>query len=209
MSSNQKKDPPLQTLPTTEIDMNEVDVTTATTGESVSDDKKSKEEKAEEKVPDHGGLKRLKKEYGKGNGLLVFGATLFAFLNGSIMELFAVIFAEILDILANSVDEDGNTNFQRDSLIALFYFVGMGTGAFIFNIAQFTLWGIYGSKLSIQIRQAYFDALTRQEIGFHEIETSSKLNARLTTECFAIQEAVGTKNGYVLLPLSYIRLTDN
>ena len=37
----------------------------------------------------------------------------------------------------------------------------------------------------------------KQEIGFHEIETSSKINARLTTECFAVQEAVGTKYGYV------------
>ena len=50
-----------------------------------------------------------------------------------------------------------------------------------------------GSQVSIRVRQAYFDILTKQEIGFHEIETSSKINARLTTECFAIQEALGTK----------------
>ena len=47
--------------------------------------------------------------------------------------------------------------------------------------------------MSIRVRQEYFDTLTKQEIGFHEIETSSKINARLTTECFAIQEALGTK----------------
>ena len=50
-----------------------------------------------------------------------------------------------------------------------------------------------GSRVSIRVRQAYFDALTRQDISFHEIETSAKLNGRLTTECFAIQEAIGTK----------------
>ena len=40
--------------------------------------------------------------------------------------------------------------------------------------------------------------MTKQEIGFHETETSSKLNAQLITQCFAIQEALGTKYAFFI-----------
>ena len=110
---------------------------------------KKKGDKEEEDVPDLGGLKRLKKEFGQGYSLYLIVGGFCAFCQGGMMPLFAVIFAEILDILADSVDENGNSHFARDSLIALLYFVGMGLGCLVFNIGQFVLFGIYGASCTL------------------------------------------------------------
>ena len=120
------------------------------TSEAKATDTK-KSNKKEEDVPKLGGLKRVKKEYGSGFMIYAVVGGLAAFLNGAIMPLFAVIFAEIIKILQDSIDENGNSTFVEDSRNALLYFIGMGLGALVFNILQYYFWGIYGMSMKYHI----------------------------------------------------------
>ena len=156
--------------------------------QNTENENNDEEKKEEEEVPDLGGSKRLGKEYGSKYKCYTFGGYLFAFLNGCMMPLFGVLFREILDILAESIDpETGESNFAEKSLRTLVYWLAMGTGCGTFTILQYYFWGTYGTKVSIDVRSEWFESVIQQDIKYHDKETSSKLNALLTTETAAIE----------------------
>eukprot|EP00486_Rosalina_sp_Unknown_P007230 CAMPEP_0201574368 /NCGR_PEP_ID=MMETSP0190_2-20130828/18806_1 /ASSEMBLY_ACC=CAM_ASM_000263 /TAXON_ID=37353 /ORGANISM="Rosalina sp." /LENGTH=661 /DNA_ID=CAMNT_0048002515 /DNA_START=126 /DNA_END=2111 /DNA_ORIENTATION=- len=161
------------------------------------------EKKEEEEIPDMGGSKRLGKEYGSKYCCYTLGGYLFASLNGCMMPLFGVLFREILDILAESIDPvTGESNFAEKSLRTLVYWLAMGTGCGTFTILQYYFWGTYGTRVSIDVRSEWFESVIQQDIKYHDRETSSKLNALLTTETAAIEAGVGIKMGFLVQQLA-------
>jgi len=177
--------------------------TEVTVDDSQKEGKDEKEKEEEEEVPDMGGTKRLSKEYGQKYCCYTFGGYLFAFLNGSVMPLFGVLFREILAILTDSINPiTGETNFAERSLRTLVYFVGMGLGAGIFTILQYYFWGTYGTRVAMDVRSEWFTALMQQDITFHDKETSGKLNALLTTETAAVEAGIGLKMGVLIQQLA-------
>mmetsp|Transcript_61083 Transcript_61083/g.74875 ORF Transcript_61083/g.74875 Transcript_61083/m.74875 type:complete len:635 (+) Transcript_61083:29-1933(+) len=167
--------------------------------DDVKSENKDKSTEEEEKIPDYGGTKRLAREYAKGLGCYLFLGYLASLLNGCTTPMFALIFRELIRVLAESIDETTlQSNFQRDSLQVMIYFIAMGVGAFVFTLLQYYFWSVYGIKVAINVRKDYFEAILAQEMAYHDKRTSGVINAELVTECEAIEMGVGQKVGVAM-----------
>ena len=77
----------------------------AALNDDVKSENKDESTEEEEKIPDYGGTKRLAREYAKGLGCYLFLGYLASLLNGCTTPMFALIFRELIRVLAESIDE--------------------------------------------------------------------------------------------------------
>lgn len=122
-------------------------------------------------------------------------------LNGGVMPVFAVLFAEIIGVFAKEPKE------QEDGI--RFYsllFMGLGIISFFTNFTASFLFGRAGEYLTLRLRSHSFKALLRQEIAFFDDHNNSvgALTTRLATDAAQVQGAAGPRLGMTLMSLSSI-----
>eukprot|EP00486_Rosalina_sp_Unknown_P004417 CAMPEP_0201568932 /NCGR_PEP_ID=MMETSP0190_2-20130828/10301_1 /ASSEMBLY_ACC=CAM_ASM_000263 /TAXON_ID=37353 /ORGANISM="Rosalina sp." /LENGTH=1342 /DNA_ID=CAMNT_0047990649 /DNA_START=38 /DNA_END=4067 /DNA_ORIENTATION=- len=177
------------------------------------DDQDEKEKEKEEKVPDLGGTKRLNKEYAHQFKCIFYSAMLMALLNGALWPVaYGWFFPEIIAILSEEIRcsadalslADCDTNFEEAALQLVIWWIIIGVYALVVNILQTYWFGIFGTKLGNIVKYEWFNAILRQDIEYHDEQTSAKLNANLSVETEAISDGMGWKYGLLLQSISQI-----
>eukprot|EP01133_Synstelium_polycarpum_P018363 gene18363-21975_t len=119
-----------------------------------------------------------------------------ALMNGSIMPLFSVIFAEITKIFQ---DPDKN-DIQRRAAIMALYFLLLAAGSGIANFFQVFSFTYIGEKLTYLLRRHSFRSIIRQDIGWFDLPENSTgvLTANLATDATLVQGMTSERLGLLL-----------
>jgi len=132
-----------------------------------------------EKVESRGGVKRLIKEYGQGLTCYAVIGGLGALCNGATMVIFFYFFKDLIDIGLLKPT-------PAFALELLFKFLSAGAGFLIFNLMQWTCFGVWGNRISIAVRESYFKLLLTQDIGYYDARNSGSINTALIIDCLNI-----------------------
>nr|XP_019784490.2 phosphatidylcholine translocator ABCB4 isoform X8 [Tursiops truncatus] len=133
--------------------------------------------------------------------------TIMAIAHGSGLPLMMIVFGEMTDRFVNI---GGNFSFPVNfSLLMLnparileeemtryaYYYSGLGAGVLVAAYIQVSFWTLAAGRQIKKIRQEFFHAILRQEIGWFDINDTSELNTRLTDDISKISEGIGDKVG--------------
>ncbi|XP_060052278.1 phosphatidylcholine translocator ABCB4 isoform X3 [Erinaceus europaeus] len=139
--------------------------------------------------------------------LLMSLGTIMAIAHGSSLPLMMIIFGEMTDKFVNTeVNFSLPVNFSLSMLNPgrileeemtryAYYYSGLGAGVLIAAYIQVSFWTLAAGRQIKKIRQEFFHAILRQEIGWFDINDTTELNTRLTDDISKISEGIGDKVG--------------
>ncbi|XP_006236061.1 phosphatidylcholine translocator ABCB4 isoform X2 [Rattus norvegicus] len=76
-----------------------------------------------------------------------------------------------------------------------YYYSGLGGGVLLAAYIQVSFWTLAAGRQIRKIRQKFFHAILRQEMGWFDIKGTTELNTRLTDDISKISEGIGDKVG--------------
>uniref|UniRef100_A0A8C9C9D1 Phosphatidylcholine translocator ABCB4 n=1 Tax=Phocoena sinus TaxID=42100 RepID=A0A8C9C9D1_PHOSS len=134
--------------------------------------------------------------------------TIMAIAHGSGLPLMMVVFGEMTDRFVNI---GGNFSFPVTLInyphcqscldmhplcpVYAYYYSGLGAGVLVAAYIQVSFWTLAAGRQIKKIRQEFFHAILRQEIGWFDINDTTELNTRLTDDISKISEGIGDKVG--------------
>ncbi|XP_076716779.1 phosphatidylcholine translocator ABCB4 isoform X3 [Callospermophilus lateralis] len=139
--------------------------------------------------------------------LLMFWGTIMAIAHGSGLPLMMIVFGEMTDRFVNT---NGNFSFPVNFSLSLinpgrileeemtryaYYYSGLGAGVLVAAYIQVSFWTLAAGRQIKKIRQKFFHAILRQEIGWFDVNDTAELNTRLTDDISKISEGIGDKVG--------------
>ncbi|XP_055128818.1 phosphatidylcholine translocator ABCB4 isoform X3 [Symphalangus syndactylus] len=139
--------------------------------------------------------------------LFMLLGTIMAIAHGSGLPLMMIVFGEMTD---KFVDTAGNFYFPVNFSLSLlnpgkileeemtryaYYYSGLGAGVLVAAYIQVSFWTLAAGRQIRKIRQKFFHAILRQEIGWFDINNTTELNTRLTDDISKISEGIGDKVG--------------
>ncbi|KAG8508441.1 Phosphatidylcholine translocator ABCB4, partial [Galemys pyrenaicus] len=133
--------------------------------------------------------------------------TIMAIAHGSGLPLMMIVFGEMTDRFVNTA---GNFSLPVNFSLSMlnpgrileeemtryaYYYSGLGAGVLIAAYIQVSFWTLAAGRQIKKIRQEFFHAILRQEIGWFDINDTTELNTRLTDDISKISEGIGDKVG--------------
>uniref|UniRef100_A0A8C6BF60 Phosphatidylcholine translocator ABCB4 n=1 Tax=Monodon monoceros TaxID=40151 RepID=A0A8C6BF60_MONMO len=121
--------------------------------------------------------------------------TIMAIAHGSGLPLMMIVFGEMTDRFVNI---GGNFSFPETFELFsryAYYYSGLGAGVLVAAYIQVSFWTLAAGRQIKKIRQEFFHAILRQEIGWFDINDTTELNTRLTDDISKISEGIGDKVG--------------
>ncbi|XP_057288485.1 ATP-dependent translocase ABCB1 isoform X2 [Pezoporus wallicus] len=141
--------------------------------------------------------------------------TLMAIAHGTSLPVAMVIFGDMTDSFVASGDSDfpGNSTVMNSSLDALnkleedmtryaYYYSGIAAGVLLAAYIQTSFWTLAAGRQIKKIRQKFFHAIMRQEIGWFDVNDVGELNTRLLDDVSKINDGIGDKIGMLVQALT-------
>ncbi|KAM6088819.1 ATP-dependent translocase ABCB1 isoform 1-T3 [Chlamydotis macqueenii] len=191
-------------------DGNRYEITASRQGhESEDKDKKKKKKKVEKaKVVSPFALFRYSNWSDK---LLMILGTLLAIAHGSSLPIAMLIFGDMTDSFVAS----GNPNFtgnlpllnssfnilgklEEDMTRYAYYYSAIAAGVLLAAYIQTSFWTLAAGRQIKKIREKFFHAIMRQEIGWFDVNDAGELTTRLLDDVSKINEGIGDKIGLLV-----------
>uniref|UniRef100_A0A7M4EZZ8 ABC-type xenobiotic transporter n=1 Tax=Crocodylus porosus TaxID=8502 RepID=A0A7M4EZZ8_CROPO len=131
--------------------------------------------------------------------LLMGLGTVMAILHGISLPLMMIVFGDMTDSFINPGTEldPGNyssyKNLEEDMAKHAYYYSGLGAGVLLAAYMQVAFWTVAAGRQIKKIRQQFFHAIMRQEIGWFDVNDVGELNTRLIDDVSKINEGIGDK----------------
>uniref|UniRef100_A0A8C0C1B8 Multidrug resistance protein 1 n=1 Tax=Buteo japonicus TaxID=224669 RepID=A0A8C0C1B8_9AVES len=143
--------------------------------------------------------------------------TLLAIAHGSSLPVAMVIFGDMTDSFVAS----GNSNFPGKNISAMkrmmgtgnyvlqenmdtwsflyaYYYSAIAAGVLLAAYIQTSFWTLAAGRQIKKIREKFFHAIMRQEIGWFDVNDVGELNTRLLDDVSKISEGIGDKIGLLV-----------
>ncbi|KFV74482.1 Multidrug resistance protein 1, partial [Dryobates pubescens] len=139
--------------------------------------------------------------------LMVLG-TAMAILHGAALPLMMIVFGDMTDsfISSENITYPGQSccsssllslkcdqPFEGDQSGYAYYYSGIGAGVLFAAYIQVSFWKLAANRQIRRIRQEFFHAVMRQEIGWFDVNDVGELNSRLVDDISKIDEGIGEK----------------
>ncbi|XP_025895193.1 phosphatidylcholine translocator ABCB4-like isoform X2 [Nothoprocta perdicaria] len=147
--------------------------------------------------------------------LMGLGTTM-AILHGAGLPLMMVVFGDMTDSFIASENITFPVNFSLPNNISMnlsiknvyynlmgkleeemtryaYYYSGIGAGVLFAAYIQVSFWTLAAGRQIKKIRQEFFHAVMRQEIGWFDVNDVGELNTRLVDDISKINEGIGEK----------------
>ncbi|CAG8589114.1 1899_t:CDS:10 [Acaulospora morrowiae] len=149
-------------------------------------------EKAKQPAPFTRVFKLQRPEY-----VLMFFGAVSAAINGTIMPLFSIIFATLLDVFSKI---DRPHELRHDANFWALMFILLGIASFLANFFQNFLFILSGERLTKRLRTITFEKLLKQDIGYFDDERNSTgiLTSKLALDASRVEGLTGTLMGSIL-----------
>uniref|UniRef100_A0A5F8HBD6 Multidrug resistance protein 1 n=1 Tax=Monodelphis domestica TaxID=13616 RepID=A0A5F8HBD6_MONDO len=176
-------------------------------------DSKSKKSKKKEKRPTVSAFTMFRYSDWLDRLYMVLGTTA-AIIHGSGLPLMMLVFGDMTDSFAGAGNEnftslnDTNSSFNPFSKLEdemttyAYYYSGVGAGVLIAAYIQVSFWTLAAGRQIKKIRQNFFHAIMRQEIGWFDVHDVGELNTRLTDDVSKINDGIGDKLGLLFQSLA-------
>ncbi|KAM6338499.1 ATP-dependent translocase ABCB1 [Podargus strigoides] len=132
--------------------------------------------------------------------LMILG-TLLAIAHGSSLPVAMIIFGDMTDSFVAS----GDSNFteilgklEEDMTRYAYYYSAIAAGVLIAAYIQTSFWTLAAGRQIRKIREKFFHAIMRQEIGWFDVNDVGELNTRLLDDVSKINEGIGDKIGLLV-----------
>ncbi|XP_074721034.1 ATP-dependent translocase ABCB1 isoform X1 [Strix uralensis] len=143
--------------------------------------------------------------------LLMILGTLLAIAHGSSLPIAMVIFGDMTDSFVTSGDSNftGNMPAVNSSLEILgkleedmtryaYYYSAIAAGVLLAAYIQTSFWTLAAGRQIKKIREKFFHAIMRQEIGWFDVNDVGELNTRLLDDVSKINDGIGDKIGLLV-----------
>ncbi|XP_068260557.1 ATP-dependent translocase ABCB1-like [Nyctibius grandis] len=143
--------------------------------------------------------------------LLMILGTLLAVAHGSSLPIAMIIFGDLTDSFVASGDTNftGNISALNSSLDFLgkleedmtryaYYYSGIAAGVLLAAYIQTSFWTLAAGRQIKKIREKFFHAIMRQEIGWFDVNDVGELNTRLLDDVSKINDGIGDKIGLLV-----------
>ncbi|KAM6451004.1 ATP-dependent translocase ABCB1 [Liasis olivaceus] len=146
--------------------------------------------------------------------LMILG-TVFAALHGASLPVMMIVFGD----MTNSFVQSGHLPIENISLINIsqslpfenleeqmtrhaYWYSAIGAGVLVAAYAYIACWTLAAGRQIKRIRQQFFHAIMRQEIGWFDVNDVGELNTRLIDDVSKINEGIGDKIGMLMQGIS-------
>uniref|UniRef100_A0A8C3KT74 ATP binding cassette subfamily B member 1 n=1 Tax=Calidris pygmaea TaxID=425635 RepID=A0A8C3KT74_9CHAR len=143
--------------------------------------------------------------------LLMILGTLLAVAHGSSLPIAMIIFGDMTDSFVNFGDKNyTGKNISRlvfhllkipvffVSFRYAYYYSGIAAGVLLAAYIQTSFWTLAAGRQIKKIREKFFHAIMRQEIGWFDVNDVGELNTRLLDDVSKINEGIGDKIGLLV-----------
>ncbi|XP_025004168.2 ATP-dependent translocase ABCB1 isoform X1 [Gallus gallus] len=147
--------------------------------------------------------------------LMVLGTTM-AVLHGASLPLMMIVFGDMTDTFIASENTTYPANFsllnstsvnfsmeffsylilgelEEEMTRYAYYYSGIGAGVLFAAYIQVSFWTLAAGRQIKRIRQEFFHAVMRQEIGWFDVNDVCELNTRIVDDISKINEGIGEK----------------
>uniref|UniRef100_A0A663E1E6 ATP binding cassette subfamily B member 1 n=1 Tax=Aquila chrysaetos chrysaetos TaxID=223781 RepID=A0A663E1E6_AQUCH len=191
-------------------DGNSHEITASSQGHESEDKHKGKKKKKVEKAKMVSPFTLFRYSNWSDKLLMILG-TLLAIAHGSSLPVAMLIFGDMTDSFVASGDSNfpGNipaVNFSSDVLGKLekdmtryaYYYSAIAAGVLLAAYIQTSFWTLAAGRQIKKIREKFFHAIMRQEIGWFDVNDVGELNTRLLDDVSKISEGIGDKIGLLV-----------
>ncbi|OPJ81788.1 hypothetical protein AV530_014340 [Patagioenas fasciata monilis] len=147
--------------------------------------------------------------------LLMIVGSLLAIAHGSSLPIMMIIFGDMTDSFVSSgstsISENiSSVNSSSDIYAALeedmtryaYYYSAIGACVLLAAYIQTSFWTLAAGRQIKKIRQKFFHAIIRQEIGWFDVNDVGELNTRLLDDVSKINDGIGDKVGLLIQSLT-------
>uniref|UniRef100_A0A672U6X4 ATP binding cassette subfamily B member 1 n=1 Tax=Strigops habroptila TaxID=2489341 RepID=A0A672U6X4_STRHB len=139
--------------------------------------------------------------------LLMILGTLLAIAHGSSLPIAMVIFGDMTDSFVASGDSINSSldilkKLEEDMTRYAYYYSGIAAGVLLAAYVQTAFWTLAAGRQIKKIRQNFFHAIMRQEIGWFDVNDVGELNTRLLDDVSKISDGIGDKIGMLVQALT-------
>uniref|UniRef100_A0A670ZUJ1 ATP binding cassette subfamily B member 4 n=1 Tax=Pseudonaja textilis TaxID=8673 RepID=A0A670ZUJ1_PSETE len=142
--------------------------------------------------------------------LLMIVGTIFAALHGASLPVMMIVFGDMTNTFPCHFYLP--YNFYVDYLLEFtsiilyfryaYWYSAIGAGVLVCSYAYIACWTLAAGRQVKRIRQQFFHAIMRQEVGWFDINDAGELNTRLIDDVSKINEGIGEKIGMLIQGIS-------
>uniref|UniRef100_A0A8C3GPQ2 Phosphatidylcholine translocator ABCB4 n=1 Tax=Cairina moschata TaxID=8855 RepID=A0A8C3GPQ2_CAIMO len=142
--------------------------------------------------------------------LMIFG-TLMAIAHGTSLPIVMIIFGDMTDsfVTSGNTGSIGNdsevtpppeflSKLEEDMTRYAYYYSAIAAGVLVAAYIQTSFWTLAAGRQIKKIREKFFHAIMRQEIGWFDVNDVGELNTRLIDDVSKINEGIGDKIGLLV-----------
>ncbi|KAJ1953969.1 Multidrug resistance protein 1, partial [Dipsacomyces acuminosporus] len=130
--------------------------------------------------------------------LMAIGA-IAACVAGSGMPLMTVVISDLTDsFLAFNYGGNSGQTLDHTTRKYCLYFLALGLGMWVVASIQQLCWSIAAERTGRRVREAFYIAILRQDIGWFDDISTGELITRISGDVNLIQEGTGEKFSYVI-----------
>uniref|UniRef100_A0A8C5NRL3 ATP binding cassette subfamily B member 4 n=1 Tax=Junco hyemalis TaxID=40217 RepID=A0A8C5NRL3_JUNHY len=142
--------------------------------------------------------------------LLMILGTVMAVAHGSSLPFAMMIFGDMTDSFVMT-DTSGEKNLTGKNIsfvcflyhfIYAYYYSGIAAGVLLAAYIQTSFWTLAAGRQIKKIREKFFHAIMRQEIGWFDVNDVGELNTRLLDDVSKINDGIGDKVGLLFQALT-------
>ncbi|XP_054241150.1 ATP-dependent translocase ABCB1 isoform X2 [Indicator indicator] len=183
-------------------------------GEHEEKDKDKKKKKKAEKANMVSPLKMFRYSSWSDRLLMLLG-TLLAVAHGSSLPITMIIFGDMTDSFVGTgnasvtedtippnVTEEILNKLEEDMTRYAYYYCGIAAGVLLAAYIQTSFWTLAAGRQIKKIREKFFHAIMKQEIGWFDVNDVGELNTRLLDDVSKINEGIGDKIGLLVQSLT-------
>ncbi|WPG97240.1 ABC transporter [Acrodontium crateriforme] len=145
----------------------------------------------------------------RGELMIVAGSAICSIGSGIPIPLMLVIFGQLVGNVAGSSSISAGS--QTSTLLGgnnrnkqVLYMIYLGIAELILTFLSTAGWQYTGRRIARKVRERYFEALLRQNVGFFDTFGTGKVTSHITSDMDKIQESISEKVGLVLRTVATI-----
>ncbi|KAM9308064.1 ATP-dependent translocase ABCB1-like [Gastrophryne carolinensis] len=129
--------------------------------------------------------------------------TVFAVAHGAGLPLMMLVFGDMTESFVTEGRDSGNSSMeterngtgtlQEQMTIFAYYYTALGGGAILAAYLQIACWTLAAGRQIKKIRQNFFHAVLRQDIGWFDVNDAGKLNTRMSDDVSKMSDGIGEK----------------
>ncbi|XP_064410826.1 ATP-binding cassette, sub-family B (MDR/TAP), member 4 [Latimeria chalumnae] len=170
----------------------------------------SKNEEEKNKKPEMVSLLTMFRYSDSLDKLLMGVGILMAVIHGTSIPVMIIVFGDMTDSFVSDATRNKTANLTFGGMETLeeqmttyaFYYTLVGIGVLVATYLQVSFWTLTAGRQIKKIRQWFFHAVLRQEIGWFDVNETGELNTRLTDDISKINEGIGDKVAMLFQSLS-------